>query len=89
MDDLKSITGASVGVFATIGQVTTQNINLIMSVTCAILAATASVYAIIVSRDTMRRRRAEDEHACELCDGTGRDCPYPSDARPVNCRLKK
>lgn len=64
----------------------------ILSLVATLLAAVASVYAIVVSMRTARLRRLEIDHAtqsiCEQCrEGVPpRHCPFPPNQRPANCQ---
>jgi len=63
----------------------------VLSLLATLLAAVASVYAIVVSRRTVRLRRLEIEEVsqklCEHClAGTPpAECPLPEPRRPLNC----
>ncbi len=91
METRNPFVGVVVGWLGTIGTAVFQNLSLMLTLTCGVLSAVATVYAIAVNRRQLRKLDREADRAvalsCHLCrHGKLPDpCPLPPRDRPADC----
>lgn len=91
METRNSMLGAIVSWTGTLGTAVFQNLNMLITLTCAGLAAAASLYSIFVARRQMRNldreARRVDQQLCADCRAGSLParCPIPPADRAKDC----